>query len=396
MGATFDVAVLGAGVAGLLVAGELAQRHSVILLEKASRLPRSKYWLTDTGSGDASPHLAPAIDSTYRDIDFIAYDETTFRCRGSYYLWDTDRLLTILQQRFESRGGELRCGVTFYSYRRERDGVFVLANDQKIRARLVVDCMGAASPIVYAEDVLRVDGYYLLHGATFPRAADFTPVAFHNLMLSDHPGYVEAFPTSDGRVHIVLISAAEKLTSATTLAADFTFICTKSPYARLIESPTAPSRRFLGGVVPVGRMRRQALDRIVFFGEAGQANPPASATALTRMLYAYEATSRAIAGCIEHNTLDAASLSRAVPPLVDRFNQAVQRALFRRMLHWRSRHFRAVLEELNRLDDHRFANDMIFATIQPRDIGSYARRLLSARATTLLTTLGAGILPRFT
>lgn len=390
----FDVAVLGAGVAGLLVASELAERHRVIVLEKASHVPQSKYWLTDAGSADANPHLAEALDSSYDEIDFISHRETTFRCRGEYRLWDTERLIGALLNRIHQRQAAIRLGVTFYSYRVGRDSAEVLANDEHIRARLIVDCMGAASPIVHAEDVLRVDGYYILHGATFPRAKDFVPVAFHNLMLSDHPGYVEAFPAADGRVHIILISPVEKLTPTTTLAGDFSFISTKSPYARLIKATNSPDRRFLGGIVPVGRMRQRALDRVVFFGEAGQANPPASATALTRMLYAHAGICRSIANCLDADALDAASLSRAVPPLVDRLNRGVQRALFRRMLRWKSRHFHDVVCELNRLDDTRFANDMIFGSIRLQDVGAYTRRLIAARATTLLQTLGAGLLPR--
>jgi len=388
-----DVVVLGAGVAGLLVAGELAQRRGVLVLEKANRIPETKYWLTDGLSVAANPHLAGAVDRTYDSIDFTAHDDSTYRCRGSYCLWDTTRLLSLLRDRIETAGGAIECGKTFYSYSTDHDGVIIRANDECIRTRLVVDCMGVASPIIYAEDAIRIDGYYLLHGASFPRTAELPPVAFHNLMLSDHPAYVEAFPTADDRLHIILISAVRELKASSSLSADFNFICTKSPYARYIDSAVSHERRFLGGIVPVGRMKRRALDGVVFFGEAGQSNPPASATALTKMLHGYKAFCGAVNECLDAGALRRKELERAVAPLVDPFNAAVQRALFRSMLRWRSRHFRGVIAELNRLDNHAFANDMIFATIAGRSVLPYARQLLHARAYTLLRTLAAGMLP---
>jgi flavin-dependent dehydrogenase len=392
----FDVVVLGAGIAGLLVASELAQRRRVLVLEKANRIPETKYWLTDAACVAANTHLAEAVDCQYDAIDFIAHDDLTYRCRGAYRLWNTSRLLAMLRSRIVNAGSEIECGTTFYSYSTDRNGVVVRANDRQIRAGVLVDCMGVGSPILYAEDAIRIDGYYLLHGASFRRVADIPPVAFHNLMLSDHPAYVEAFPTPDGRLHIILISAVRDLKPHSSLAADFTFVCTKSPYARYIDSAASAERRFLGGIVPVGRMRRRAVDRVVFFGEAGQANPPASATGLTKMLYGYKSFSAAIDGCLQAGTLDRASLEHATTPLVDPLNAAVQRALFRAMLRWRSGNFREVIAELNRLDDHAFGNDMIFATIAAGSVLPYARKLLRARAYTLLRTLAAGMLPRFT
>jgi hypothetical protein len=352
-------------------------------------------WLTDAASTAAHPHLAAAIDSDYQAIDFIAHDDSAFRCKGDYRLWHTGRLLSILQTRIEAAHSEIECGKTFYSYSTDRDGIVVRANDERVRAQMVVDCMGSGSPIVHAEDAIRIAGYYLLHGASFPRVADLAPVAFHNLMLSDHPAYVEAFPTADGRLHLILISAVRELKASSSLSADFEFICRKSPYARYIDSAASRDRRFLGGIVPVGRMRRRALDRIIFFGEAGQANPAASATALTKMLYSLKGFTSAVNDCLDAGTLTRTHLEDAVTPLVDPFNAAVQRALFRAMLHWRSPHFRNVIAELNRLNDDGFANDMIFATIAGRSVLPYARQLLHARAFTLLRALAAGVVPAF-
>lgn len=386
-----DVVVLGAGVAGLLVASELAERHSVLVIERAPLLPRNKYWLTDRPPSHRYDWLAEAVDVRYDRMEFRAHDDHVYTVYGDYVLWSTDRLLGMLQGRLTEAGGVLALGHTFYSYRRESNHLELFVDDQRFRCRLVVDCMGFGSPIIYAEGVLRVDGYYLVHGATFRRAEDLVPVAFHNLMLSDRPAYVEAFPTGDGLLHLILISPATSVRPTSSLESDFRFISERSPYSRFISSQGGRPK-ILGGIVPVGRMRGRARDRIAFFGESGQANPAASATALSRMLHSCHDFCAGITDALECNALGGRALEQRLPPIVDRLNTGLQRALFREMLGWRSGAYAAVLRELSRLDDASFVNAFMFGQVRARDAVRYAAALWRARARRLLWILGRGAL----
>lgn len=390
----YDIVVLGAGVAGLLIAGELAQRHRVLVLERSESLHCPKYWLTDRASAAANADLETAIDTSYSTMDFIAYDGLTFRATGDYVLWESSRLIDHLANRIKKAGGEIDLGQQFYSIRENRDAIVVMANSRSIRARLVIDCMGYQSPIVFARNVMSVMGYYLLYGATFPLRAAVAPVALHNLMLSDHPGYIEAFPTEDGRLHIVLIVPAAELKPLSSLQSDFTFIVSKSPYAKHIDSPVSPERRFLGGIVPVGRMRRAALDRIFFFGEAGQSNPAASATALTRMLQSYRGISKHLSDCLAADSVSARDLGAVKQP-VGGTNQRLQRALFRSILHWRSDDFRTVIDELVRLDDTELVNHLVFGDLSeaPGDVLCLVVKLASARSRFIGGSLLRSLLP---
>ncbi|HEX6178759.1 MAG TPA: hypothetical protein VF057_10405, partial [Thermoanaerobaculia bacterium] len=349
---------------------------------------------TDSGSVAANPDLAGALDCTYGEMDFTAYDQTCYRARGEYYLWHSERLLTQLRERLERRGGRIAYGQQFYSIEQRHDSVVALVNDRAIRSRLLLDCMGYASPIVHAKDVARTLGYYLLYGATFRQSTFLVPVALHNMMLSAHPGYIEAFPTSDGHLHLVLIVPAQQLRSTSDLKADFSFIVSKSPYAKHIDSPVSPERRFLGGIVPVGRMRRTSLDHMFFYGEAGQVNPAASATALTRMLLDHRAVADHLSACLNANALSAADLARRTHA-VGIFNQRLQRALFRSILRWKSDDFKRVIEELIRIDDTRLVNSLVFGDL-PEDwmsIAALAKRLMKHRSTTLLAAVARAALP---
>jgi 2-polyprenyl-6-methoxyphenol hydroxylase-like FAD-dependent oxidoreductase len=388
-----EIVVLGAGVAGLLLASELAAHHDVLVLEKASAVPDTKYWLTDRGSVDANPELASALDTEYREMAFTAYEGTSYLARGEYWLWHSERLLTSLTERLAHRNGRIEFGQRFYSLSTGRDKATVYANDRRFDCRLIIDCMGVASPIIYARNVVDVLGFYLLYGATFRMRKPLVPVALHNLMLSHQPGWIEAFPTADGRLHIVLIVPTAKLRPASDLKADFTFITTKSPYGAHIE-PDPRERRFLGGIVPVARMRRRALDRVFFFGEAGQVNPAASATALTRMLYNHRAVAAHLTACLRANTLTGRELAADALPLVGAFNQQIQRELFRSILGWNSDDYLRIVRELIALDDSAFANHLIFGDLPESwtTMSRYAARLWRKRSVGLLTALFRGLL----
>ncbi|HEX7831822.1 MAG TPA: lycopene cyclase family protein [Thermoanaerobaculia bacterium] len=389
-----DIVILGGGVSGLLLAGTLSEKHSVLVLEKAERLRVEKYWLTDAPSVAANPEFRGALDGTYTTMDFIAYDGTTFRASGEYHLWHSENLLRLLSDRVIAAGGRILYGQQFYSVQQSLDSITVLANDRAIRCRLIVDCMGHSSPIVHAKGVVDVLGYYLLYGATFPQTKELVPVGLHNMMLSGHPGYVEAFPTADSRLHIVLIVPVQRLGRTSDLKEDFSFIVSKSPYAKHIDSPVSSERRFLGGIVPVGHLRRRALDRIFFFGEAGQINPAASATALTRMLLGHRAIAAHLFDCLEHNAVSAKDLA-PTPNSTTPFNERIQRALFRNILQWRSDEFKEVIEELIRLNDTAVVNALVFGDLPDHwsSLASLAARLFQSKSKTLLKALVRGVVP---
>jgi flavin-dependent dehydrogenase len=390
---TSEIVVLGAGVAGLLLAGTLAERHNVLVIERAARQTIEKYWLTDNLSVSANASFANALAVAYKEMDFVAYDDTRYRAVGDYHLWDSARLIALLRERLEGSGGRIEHGQQFLSMKKRDGHIELLVNDRAIRCRLVIDCMGYSSPIIQAKNAIDIYGYYLLYGATFCQTAPMVPVALHNMMLSAHPGYIEAFPTANNRLHLVLIVPVQQLRPMSDLRGDFTIITTKSRYAHHIDASASAERHFLGGIVPVGRMRKRALERIFFFGEAGQVNPAASATALTRMLLAHRAIATHLSECLAANDLSAGALAEATNP-VGPFNQRLQRALFRSILRWKSDDFQRVVEELSCLNEPRLINALVFGDVPEEwgEIATMMRRLLHAKSKTLFAAfLRAGL-----
>lgn len=357
-----DVIVAGAGISGLLIASALAQRFSVVLLEQRESIPRNKYWLTDAETVRKNRHLEVCVDTYYDSMDFVAYDGLTATVKGDYCLWDTEKLTGLLEKNVRDAGAEILTGHTLYSFSQEKEGIIVRANSQTIRARLLIDCMGFGSPIVGARNVSTIIGYYIVHGCEVVLKEQQRPVGLDNVVMNRHPAYFEIFPTSRGTAHSALILASHQYKPDRSLTSELDFILRKSHYSKRIAYQPAENRKSYFGIVPVGRLKTAALDRIVFFGEAGQANPAATATALTRMLLVYQELAQAISDCLNGNTLTRRYLTRQMPLYMTSMNRVFQELLFDSVLSFNSEDYRRLVQELRDYPPE-VINDMLFGKL---------------------------------
>ena len=355
-----DVVVAGGGVAGLLIASALSPRFSVVLLEQNDFLPRNKYWLTDAIDLSDDPQLNVCIDKHYSTLDFVAYDGLTATINGNYCLWNTERLIGLLEERSLQNGARLLTGHQLYAFWQKRNYIFIRANSRTIQAKLLIDCMGFGSPLVGAKNIATITGYYVLHGCEVQVKECVRPIALDNVVVNHNPAFFELFPTSKATAHAAIILPSRHYKVDRSLQKEFAFILNKSHYAAHIRSDTANIGKSYFGVVPVGRLHRPALDRIVFFGEAGQANPAASATGLTRMLRTYRALADGLEQCLKTDHLEARHLLRAIPPYMTRMNRVFQESLFESILSFDSDRFRRLVEELKDYPDQT-VNDLLFA-----------------------------------
>ena len=195
-------------------------------------------------------------------------------------------------------------------------------------------------------------------------------------MLNKHPAFFEMFPTSHGTAHVAIILPSREFKPHRSIRDELSFILRKSHYSAQIKSEALPQQKPYFGIVPVGRLHRPTLDRIIFFGEAGQANPAASATGLTRMLRTYKELSAGIGLCLREDRVTGRDLLRAIPPYMTHMNRAFQESLFESLLSFNSDDFHRLVRDMMDYADH-IVNDLLFAEF---DFGSSEALLLVANA----------------
>lgn len=355
-----DIVIAGGGVAGLLIANALASKCSVVLLEQHDSVPRNKYWLTDAQAVKENLHLQSSVDRYYDFMDFVAYDGLTATVHGNYSLWDTEKLVGKLEQDLKDAGVEVLTGHTLYSFSQTRDAIVVRANSLEIKAKLLIDCMGFGSPIVGAKNIATIKGYYIVHGCEVLVKGDVRPIGLDNVVINKYPAFFELFPTSKGTAHAAIIMPSHQYKPSRSIKSELMFILRKSHYASQITWDSSQVQKSYFGIVPVGRLRTPALDRILFFGEAGQANPATTATALTRMLLVCRPLAAAILECLEQNKLGKKDLVNSIPRYMTPMNRLFQEMLFDSLLSFNSDDFRRLVEDLKDYPAD-VVNDLIFA-----------------------------------
>ncbi len=361
-----DVIVAGGGVSGLLIASALAPHCSVVLIEQSGHLPQNKYWLTDEKALQGNPDLVPCVDRCYEFLDFIAYDGLTARVNGKYCLWDTNKLIDQLALELSHHGVRILTGHRLYSVSDNRNGIVVRANAESLHARLLVDCMGFGSPLVSAKNIASITGYYIMYGTEVRIRNDLPPVALDNVIIDRHPAFFELFPSSRGTAHAGIILPARQYRIDRSLKGDLHFILTKSHYSQHVEWDPKSQKSYFG-IIPVGRLHQPALDRIVFFGEAGQANPAASATGLARMLRSYRELAASIVGCLRDDKLMRNHLLHAIPQYMTAMNRIFQETLFESLLSFDSDDFQRLVRDLSQYP-HDIINDLVFAEFDFRRV----------------------------
>ncbi|HZG09110.1 MAG TPA: lycopene cyclase family protein [Allosphingosinicella sp.] len=355
-----DVVICGAGISGLLLAAEVSKYLSVVVIERNPRSACSnKFWLTSRQSLECNPELEAYIDSRWSEMEFIASTGDQFTAKSDYVLWDTHRLEAALLATIASNGANVLYEHRFYTYNYAGDRIIARANNCSFRAALLVDCMGFASPIVSGTGSVRILGYHHLYGRVLQLKKEITPVAADNVILSDSPALFEVFPRADGKANAVLIAPAASIRSTQTLAQEFNFIVEKSHYSAILEK--MPGGEILQGVVPVGVVNSPALNRILFFGEAGQLHPAATGTCLTRLLLQYKSVAAGIRRTVEAGRLQAQDLARVTRPLGG-FATKFHQSLFLEQTKATSSRGKAFIELLGCLDQ-KSVDDLIFGEI---------------------------------
>jgi flavin-dependent dehydrogenase len=357
-----DITICGAGVAGLLMASELSKRYSVVVLEKARHHQCSKkFWFTRRECLEVNPHLNACVDSEWDALDFIANSRSKYTVKGKYILWNTKKLENCLIEAIKANGSQILYQHRFYSYGQTENHIIAHANASSFRSRLLIDCMGYSSPIVRATGAVSMLGYQHLFGQTMQLKCPVNPIAADNVLLSRPPSFLEVFPKSDGTANVVLIAPAKTAQSLSTLGRDFRFIVNNTHYSNILAP--LPDAAPLYGVVPIGRIKKRALDRVLFFGEAGQTHPAASCTCLNKMLLGLRGAASRVSDRIESNRLKARDLEDVMPHM-RRFAQRFHQNLFRQLGTWTSDQGQAFVDLLSCID-HKSLDDLIFGEIAP-------------------------------
>lgn len=364
----FDVVVLGGGISGLLIASELSNRYHIAIIEKESLIPHNKYWLTNQKSYDLHPSLQSLIETEYDSMDISAYKEERYKCKGKFYLWNTKKLLKHFTELVNKNKGKIITATKFIDYKYEKNSIKVITDKNVYNTKLIIDCMGHGSPIISKNKLLKEFGYYILYGATLKLKKRIQPIGFCNPIKQKRAKYFEVFPIySNNTAHAVYISLEKAPMPYKNLKHNFINFIKNTEFNKYLEIPDNFEKSQLGGIIPIGVLKKKALNRIYFFGESCQLNPASTATGFTRMLYKYKELAKELSIHLENNNLDQNSLCNIQIEYLSNFNKNIQLNVFQESLHWDSDDFLKLVKQMHFLDND-FVYNLLFGDLTKKDI----------------------------
>jgi len=269
----FDVIIVGAGPAGLLLGSLLAKHASVLILERGTLGHTDKYWVTTSRrlgrhflSESVSFQGERLLAGTFLGSEAIGI--------GDVAVVDDSKLLELLISRCQKAHAEFREQSELLSIRWEADALSVSTTGGEHKARLLVDATGGFSPIASTFRLHRLDGFFSVYGAHVEGISFLNNdiVMAYVLQLGHPPPMFEVIPTGFDSAFCALFLAERRLTPLEKLRHGFEVHLRINPFFTM----SAHSRIARGkmGVIPIGSLRKRALPGVVQFGEAALIQPP--------------------------------------------------------------------------------------------------------------------------
>lgn len=160
----YDAIILGGGPAGLAMASELSRKHSVLLIEKNKIGTTQKAWTTSrkiVEEAGVQKHISVEFPLAY----LRCLDGEKFYLHGDFVSMDECGVLDFWKKRALKNGARIEDETEFKSMKRKNGAAHVKTSKGSFTGRLLIDCMGANSPL--ARELFERVFYWSVYGEVF-------------------------------------------------------------------------------------------------------------------------------------------------------------------------------------------------------------------------------------
>ncbi len=295
----FDIIVAGAGPAGLSVAADLSKDFRVLLVDKRKIPYTTAAWYSyeDRVKKNGLQH---AVLNNCKDLYYKAEDQE-HRMIDRCVILDTQKVLSHWLSIMKKNNGVV-IQQPLVNAVSQKDIVVVTIGKKNYTAKLLIDCTGFQSPVLKKNHLIKRINTWIIYGYVIEAKMPTTKEILFLPVNDDVNTYWGIYPHHKNKGDAYVFYNAENEPGSM----DFMI----KTFNREIKKqfPKYKKLKELTGRIITGELNRYALDRIVFFGEAGMLTPPACGMGFNEILVRHEKFSKHIKRTMKKNMLDQISL----------------------------------------------------------------------------------------
>lgn len=324
-----DVLIAGGGPAGLLLATKLAPHVRVCLVDKGTLGETSKFWLS-TRARLQLHQLEHCSHFSSNKVTLDTFLGSRAEAIGDFAVVAEEEFLQCLLGRCRDAGVDLEernpiLGVSWCNRK-----LIASTKSGQIATDILVDATGGMSGIASTFRLHRIDGFFSVFGCHLRDVELFSEeIVGASVRLLGYPAPIfELIPTGPTSALAVVFVISQKAQDPYSLQESFSSYLSSGHFFAPLTAPTAKPPKL--GVIPIGRARRRAVERVVPFGEAAMIQAPLLGTAFNDTLEQCDRFAAKVLASL--GGLGAHSRWKRLPSTLEkRFNDAVQLVMVRRL-----------------------------------------------------------------
>lgn len=360
-----EVLIVGGGPAGLLLATLLAPRYRVTVAERRRVGQTSKYWITSRRRLEAHG-LGDCVYSAFSSAIFGTFLGNPIAVPGDFVVAAEQQVLARLSERAMSTGVTIleECPVT--AVRWLENAVVATTPVGPIPCSVLVDASGGSSPIAASFRLHTLYGYYTVYGQHFQSVALASEQLIAGVVpeLGYPPIIFEVIPIPPASVICSAFVVTRRARHSSELRPSLERFVRGNEFFAPTAQTTLKSEKF--GAIPIGRLSRRRLPRVIGFGEAGMMQAPLLGGAFNEVLVHAAHFSERLAGTLAGRRATARQIHYGAQK---RVNDWIQLALARILVDGTALGLQRLAEGLARIGPgraYRFLASELSATEVPR------------------------------
>jgi len=314
----YDVAIIGAGPAGLPLAADLSRDYKVALIERGEIGHTDKAWgVLETDGYRVDDDLV--INRLYRGAIRLRSDDRSITIDepvaegDSCALVDEEKVMAKWKGQAESYGCSLFENTSYRDLSYTGDGVEVETDSGQFKARLLIDATGYNSPIAQKVGLHKEPDYYVPTFGGYVEGASFPDPTSGLVAVRDADTDVigEYFPLSKERGVSWVFQAITPDEYATKSEDEWIQGLRDAYDVFTSNDPEVEGSHLVKecyGVIPMRQMDRKAADRVLMVGDAG-GQTPFCTLGFNAIFKGHERVAEQVGYLLEKDDLSASSLN---------------------------------------------------------------------------------------